>query len=60
MRRRAALLILVLLVVAGCSTAGGPPPRASETPRVRCLNRPGPGETAGDRPLFYIFCIESP
>jgi predicted small lipoprotein YifL len=56
-RARQLLLLAVLAAVAGCATYGPPPPRESQAPRARCLN--DPNET-GTRPLFFLFCIESP
>jgi hypothetical protein len=54
------LLILVLLVgVAGCASGyQSPPPRQSTAPRTRCLS--DPNEAGGTRPLFFLFCVESP
>jgi hypothetical protein len=53
------LLILVLLAaVAGCASGyQPPPPRQSTAPRTRCLS--DPNETSL-RPLFFLFCVESP
>jgi hypothetical protein len=51
-------ILLVLVAVAGCATAASsPPPRGSQSPRARCLSNPN--ET-GARPLFFLFCVESP
>ncbi|HEV8440279.1 MAG TPA: hypothetical protein VGT40_19490 [Methylomirabilota bacterium] len=56
-RRRLIILALALLVV-GCA---GPIGARSEVPRARCLGQPGRGESySGDRPLFFLFCVESP
>jgi hypothetical protein len=57
---RSAPLLLVLALL-GCSTAppGRENPRQS-SPRVRCLSDPGRDNTEGTRPLFFLFCIESP
>jgi hypothetical protein len=54
---RHALLLLVLVMLAGCAAPTSPPPRGSQAPRARCLA--DPNET-GARPLFFLFCIESP
>ena len=56
-RARRLLLLLVLAAVAGCASYSPPPPRQSQTPRARCLA--DPNET-GTRPLFFLFCVESP
>ena len=55
-------LLLAVLVVAGCSTAVEPSrePRSGSSPRVRCLSDPARDTVAGTRPLFFLFCVESP
>jgi hypothetical protein len=61
MIRRCTHLALALAVVAsivGCSAmASSPPPRGAQPPRARCLSDPN---EAGSRPLFFLFCVESP
>ena len=60
MIRRYARLTLALVIVAslvGCSTVASPPPRGAQAPRARCLADPNEG---GARPLFFLFCVESP
>jgi hypothetical protein len=55
-----ALLVLALLALTGCASWSPPPqqhPRAGSSPRVRCLSNPNEGDT---RPLFFLFCAESP
>ena len=66
MNRLAALAVL-LVAFAGCgSTAydsrGGSTStqRGSSSPRVRCLSDPARDDASGSRPLFYLFCAESP
>ena len=57
--RGAALLLALALL--GCSTAA--PSREgsrSSAPRVRCLSDPARDNAEGTRPLFFLFCIESP
>jgi hypothetical protein len=50
--------LLLALMLAGCSTPISPSPaRGSQSPRARCLA--DPNET-GSRPLFFLFCVESP
>lgn len=56
-RARRLLLALALVAIAGCATAPEPPARQSQSPRTRCLS--DPAET-GTRPLFFLFCIETP
>jgi hypothetical protein len=53
---RRLLLLVLLAAVTGCAT-GAPPPRQSTAPRARCLTDPNEG---GTRPLFFLFCVESP
>jgi len=56
---RRLFLLVLLAAVAGCaSTSSQPPPRQSTAPRTRCLS--DPNETGGLRPLFFLFCVESP
>jgi len=55
---RRLLLLVLLAAVTGCATGGvEPPPRQSRAPRTRCLSDPNEGST---RPLFFLFCVESP
>jgi len=51
------LVLLVLAAVAGCASYSSPPPRQSSAPRTRCLANPNETDT---RPLFFLFCIETP
>jgi hypothetical protein len=55
--RRTLLCLVALVVLAGCAAPAASPPRASQAPRTRCLSNPN--ET-GTRPLFFLFCVESP
>jgi len=60
MRRLAMVLVVPLLV--GCAS-GGPsrePEPGSSPPRVRCLTDPQRDVREGTRPLFFLFCVESP
>jgi hypothetical protein len=52
---RLALLALVF-VLAGCAL--GSPAGSRSTPRARCLSSTSP--TDDQRPLFFLFCVESP
>lgn len=57
-RARRLLLAVALVAIAGCATTvPEPPARQSQSPRTRCLS--DPTET-GTRPLFFLFCIETP
>ncbi len=61
-RLRWTALLLAVLVVVGCSTAAPPSreTRSGSLPRVRCLSDLSRDTTEGTRPLFFLFCIESP
>jgi hypothetical protein len=59
MTLRLLLAVCLVTAVSGCATA--PPQVRSQSPTVRCLGQPGRGETYSEsRPLFFIFCAESP
>jgi hypothetical protein len=56
---RLALALLALTFTAGCAAPAYPV--RSESPSVRCLGQPGRGQDyGGSRPLFFLFCAESP
>jgi len=71
-RRRGLGALALALFAIGCAGPVGSRPPASDAGRTRCLSQPGRGESydrrddaAGlrqpfDRPLFFLFCIESP
>jgi hypothetical protein len=60
MGRVMALLGLALLAV-GCAAPSPSSSSSSYGPRSRCLAQPQRGENyAPDRPLVYLFCVESP
>jgi hypothetical protein len=65
MNRLAALAVLCM-AFAGCGSAaydsgsGTSAQRGSSSPRVRCLSDPARDDASGNRPLFYLFCAESP
>jgi len=57
---RALIVLALLAVLAGCATSTPPQqkyPRASTSPRARCMGSP---DESSLRPLFYLFCVESP
>jgi hypothetical protein len=60
MVRSVAFLALILLafVTAGCSSSAAPAGRSDSQGRTRCLN--DRNETGNSRPLFFLFCAESP
>jgi predicted component of type VI protein secretion system len=59
-----ALLVLVFVALAGCassSSRSSPPPSSSgSSPRVRCLTDPSRDSASTSRPMFFLFCAESP
>ncbi len=58
---RALLALALLAILAGCAASTPPPqqhPRAGTSPRARCMSNPN--ETGDLRPLFFLFCVESP
>ena len=59
-RGRLWLVLPLLLLLAGCARAAGSSPAASSPPRVRCLSEGARDTAAGARPLFFLFCVESP
>jgi hypothetical protein len=57
---RALLIVALLALLLGCSSSSPPQqkhPRAGTSPRVRCVADPHETQT---RPLFFLFCVESP
>jgi hypothetical protein len=59
--RRALLLAAVLATAgAGCAAGPGQPRPASGAPVMRCLAEDERMTGARDRPLFFLFCIQSP
>jgi hypothetical protein len=56
---RALAILALLAVLAGCASSVPQQqyPRSGSTPRVRCLSDPNESQT---RPLFFLFCAESP
>lgn len=60
--RRTIAPLIVLAMLAGCGTmpSGDSSERDSSPPRVRCLTDPDRDNTSTSRPLFFLFCAESP
>jgi len=57
---RTAISLGAALTLAACTTVDSPR-RSSASPTVRCLNEPGRGGSLdATRPLFFIFCAQSP
>jgi hypothetical protein len=61
MTGRIAGLLALALLAAGCAAPTGSASSSTSAPRTRCLAQPGRGESyTADRPLLFLFCIESP
>jgi hypothetical protein len=57
---RTAISLGAALALAACAT-GESPRRASHSPTIRCVNEPGRGGSLdATRPLFFLFCAQSP
>jgi hypothetical protein len=57
---RTAIALGAALTLAACATVDSPR-RSSDSPTVRCLNEPGRGGSLdATRPLFFLFCAQSP
>ena len=61
--RSLALLFFVVVLAAGCGAAAS----SGRSSSVRCLDRGAPGGQGAltaseqpDRPLFFLFCVQSP
>jgi len=60
-RRRALALGVLLVVLAGCASASSTDgSRSGSAARVRCLTDPSRDDSSTTRPLFFLFCMESP
>jgi len=56
---RALSILALVAMLAGCASSPPPQqhPRAGSSPRARCLTDPNDTTL---RPLFFLFCVESP
>lgn len=63
-RVRLGMLSLLALMTIGCgNVVADPVPRATQAPNVRCFDQPPAGSPAQDpnaRPMFFLFCMQSP
>jgi hypothetical protein len=50
-------MLAAALTFAGCAPAGS---SSSSSPSVRCVDEPGRGSSGEQRPLFFLFCAQSP
>ena len=57
---RALLMLGAAVALAACATANSPS-RSDSSPSLRCVNEPGRGGSPDpSRPLFFLFCAQSP
>jgi hypothetical protein len=57
---RSLLVLGAAAALAACATADAPR-RGSDSPTVRCVDEPGRGGSlSASRPLFFLFCAQSP
>ncbi len=57
---RTVIALGAALTLAACATVDSPR-RSSDSPTVRCVNEPGRGGSLdATRPLFFLFCAQSP
>ena len=64
-RIRRTIVPLLALAAAACSNVvADPAPRATQVPNVRCFDQPPTGspglDTSYNRPMFFLFCMQSP
>jgi hypothetical protein len=53
--------VLLGVAVAACASSTGPPVRGDRPPsRTRCVSDFDKQPGTINRPLFYLFCVESP
>jgi hypothetical protein len=58
---RALALLALGLLMAGCTMPPPSPPSSPYASQTRCLSQPQRGQNySPDRPLVYLFCVESP
>ena len=62
--RRSVAPLVLLVVLTGCETVSGGGGSSSQSttqsPRVRCLTDPSRDNQSTSRPMFFLFCAESP
>ena len=54
---RVVAILAVILALAACAPSG---PSSRSSPSVRCMDEPGRGSSGEQRPLFFLFCTQSP
>lgn len=54
---RVIAMLAVVLALAACGPVGS---SSGASPSVRCMDEPGRGSSGEQRPLFFLFCAQSP
>jgi hypothetical protein len=54
---RVIAMLAVVLALTACGPVGS---SSSGPPSVRCMDEPGRGSSGEQRPLFFLFCAQSP
>ena len=61
--RRSVAPLVLLVALTGCETVSGggsSSQSTSQSPTVRCLTDPSRDNQSTSRPMFFLFCAESP
>src|SRR5262249_11035795 len=62
--RRWVVVLVLLVALTGCETVssggGSSSQSTAQSPRVRCLSDPSRDNQSTSRPMFFLFCAESP
>ncbi len=60
--RRSVAPLVLLVALVGCETVsgGGSSQSSAQAPTVRCLTDPNRDNQSTSRPMFFLFCAESP
>jgi hypothetical protein len=61
--RRSLAPLVLLAALTGCETVsggGGSSSQSAQSPTVRCLTDPSRDNQSTSRPMFFLFCAESP
>jgi hypothetical protein len=62
--RRSVAPLVLLVALTGCETVSGGGGSSSQSPAqsptVRCLTDPNRDNQSTSRPMFFLFCAESP
>jgi hypothetical protein len=51
------VILAVSVSLTACAPVGS---SSSSAPSVRCMDEPGRGSSGDQRPLFFVFCAQSP